>query len=190
MKFWIKGTQINISYIFISLFTLYIATDRTGIVLPMLISFGLHELGHIIFIYYFGSRIKNISLRPGCFGIEYDDNLDIIEKILSVAAGPIFNIIVGLVFYSLNIEFGILNYVVAFYNLLPINGMDGGTLIKIILGLALENNRVEAIMKIINVIMILIAVTILILACVRGYKVYTLIIFCIYLSVPIFLKNC
>ena len=96
----------------------------------------------------------------------------------------------GLVFYSLNIEFGILNYVVAFYNLLPINGMDGGTLIKIILGLALENNRVEAIMKIINVIMILIAVTILILACVRGYKVYTLIIFCISLSVPIFLKNC
>ncbi len=190
MKFSVKGTNISISYLFISVFTLYIAVDRTGIVLPMLMFFGLHELGHVIFIYFFGSKIKNISLNPGCFGIEYDDNLNIMEKILSVAAGPIFNVIAGLLLWSLNLKYSILNYVIAFYNLLPIEGLDGGTITKIILGLTLAPNKVQVIMKIINVVIALLSVTLFFLTYIRGYTVYTLIIFSIYLSTPLFLKIC
>jgi Zn-dependent protease len=111
-------------------------------------SIALHELGHSlvarakggyiheIVLYPFGgaARIANIPTRP-------------IDEILVALAGPAVSFILAVLFQQVEwlVFLSWLNYMLFFFNLLPVFPMDGGRVLRA--GLAIKHGRVSATRK-------------------------------------------
>ena len=72
MSFKLFGIKVEISFILGCIIALYIAGDRTGVILPALVSIICHELAHILVLKAFKCRVKKVKLLIGTVGIEYD----------------------------------------------------------------------------------------------------------------------
>lgn len=102
----------------------------------------LHEIAHLITGIILGFKPKEIFINIAGLSIEFY-NYSIINKDLAkgliLLAGPIFNIILIMIFYTLNIEYVtkikiiLINFILAIVNLLPILPLDGGKILKILL---------------------------------------------------------
>ena len=47
LKFRLFGTEVYISFLFMAVITIMLATDRTGLILPSLFAIIMHEAGHL-----------------------------------------------------------------------------------------------------------------------------------------------
>lgn len=110
--------------------------DRDGILLQLAISCGLHELGHWGAIRLLGGRVRR--LRISCAGAELrlsqSEPLSEGKMLLAALAGPAVNFClcvlcgmlarrgVGAELYLTSA----LNFGLGSFNLLPVNGLDGG----------------------------------------------------------------
>ena len=98
----------------------------------------VHEFGHIFAGILFSWKIKKIIILP-FGGITIFNNLintSLFEQIIVTLSGPIFQIIYfNLIKNSLNLESTITyyNYILLFFNLLPIYPLDGSKIIYVIL---------------------------------------------------------
>lgn len=137
IKLRVHNTGINISELFFSYISLLLIFDKTGIVIPVIISALVHELGHIIAALKYGCKIKNISLMPGGFLIKKTRCNNKSCEIFVLLCGPLFNIIFATVFLLLNsiipydglLISSAINYILGIVNLFPIYGLDGGNII-------------------------------------------------------------
>lgn len=92
-----------------------------------LIACILHEMGHIFAMNFEISSVtfsaSGIKIVPKGYRIK-----SLREEILILLAGPFVNFILFIIFGVS--EFGIINLVLMIYNLLPINSLDGGRILK------------------------------------------------------------
>lgn len=190
MSFYLRSVRFDISYIFLCVVAVFIATDRTGIYLPLMLSVLLHELAHIAVLLAFKCRIKAVKLIIGCLGVEYEDNVSRTEKILSLLAGPLANIFLAAVGYSLKNEvlFAI-NLILALYNLLPVRGLDGGSIIKTVLSDVMPANRIDNLLNIIALIISALLLAAFALLWQNDVANYSILLFCIYLLAPLIIKK-
>ena len=129
LNFTIFGVKFEIDYVFASLIVIYIAIDRTGILLPLLVGILIHEFSHLLFILLFKSKIKAVKLKVGAISVEYSDICDANKKIIALFAGPFSNVALAIFFKVLkNDTIFVLNAVIAIFNLLPLDGLDGGAI--------------------------------------------------------------
>ena len=151
MSFKLFGVKFEIDYIFVSLFVIYIAVDRTGIILQLLGSIIIHELSHLLCILLFKSKVKAVKLIVGVISVEYADICESYKKIIALLAGPVSNIALALILKMLNndVVFA-LNIVIAIYNLLPLDGLDGGAIAAEIFTSFLPENKARNILLFIN----------------------------------------
>lgn len=190
MNIKIFGIRIEISYLFACAVVLFIANDRTGILIPMTLSILLHEIIHILFLNLFGCRVDRISFTIGKLGVEYSGNISKIKMIVSVLSGPLVNLLlafVGLVVKS-DVWFCV-NIILAFYNLLPASGLDGGTILESILGCFLKGKTVRIILIVCSV---LVSITIcfgFVIIVVKDGINFSASLFVIYLVLPLVLKK-
>ena len=138
MEFKLFGTKIYVSFLFWCLVCFMLALDRTGLIIPLLASVLLHECAHLLFMYLCGSQPKSIRLIPASVqiirGLSKKEN----AEIYIAAAGPIANLIVALILLVDYLVFKgegvlklcLLNLSVATFNLLPLWGLDGGTILS------------------------------------------------------------
>ena len=151
MSFKLFGVKFEIDYVFVSLFVIYIAVDRTGIILPLLGSIIIHECSHLLCIFIFKSKVKTVKLIVGVISVEYADICDSYKKIIALLAGPVSNIALALIFKMLNNDAVFaLNIVIAIYNLLPLDGLDGGAIAAEIFTSFLPENKARNILLFIN----------------------------------------
>lgn len=191
IKFRIYSLTIEISFFFIAIVTLMSAFDDSGIVMCALAAAFLHELGHVLASIVCGLRPKNISLN--IFGIEMkcDNNtLSYSREIMITFAGPLFNFVFCLIFYLINLysnsqiiaTLSIANLALGIFNMLPIEALDGGRGIKLLLCLKCSPEKAEKISLILSVICMLP------LFCGAFYLLFitpfnvTLLLACIYLT--------
>ena len=73
LRFSFRGVKFEISYLFLCLLILYIAFDKTGLYIPLILCIILHEISHLIFIIIFKSKVKSVKLILGAISIEYVD---------------------------------------------------------------------------------------------------------------------
>jgi len=119
---------------FILLFALLWFFDENGLLAALVPVIFVHELGHILFMLFFGAYPTRLRASLPGFEIDYSGNLSAFQEMLTALAGPAF----GLLFSALCARLGRLwgsdylllfsglGFVVNVFNLLPAEPLDGG----------------------------------------------------------------
>lgn len=161
MKFKIFGTEIYISFLFAAVISVMLVTDRTGLVLPTLFAVLLHEAAHLFAMWATGCEPHSIRLIPASVQIVRGFPKKPHGEAFIAAAGPAVNLAAAGVMLSnwlfcknqSSLEFGALNLVIGLFNLLPVSGLDGGTLLFLLLSKRCDEHRAELTVKIITAVL-------------------------------------
>ncbi len=171
MKFNIFGTQFYISFFFAAAITILLASDRTGLMLPSLFAVMVHELAHLFIMWVLDCAPKSVRLIPASIQINSKFSFQYKNDILIAVAGPLANLLLCLCLYFNYAAFGNmtvlyyagLNLIYGVFNLLPVKGLDGGTILHALLCKFKGPNKAAVVMKIITlslaVAVIFVAVT-------------------------------
>jgi len=186
MSFNIFGIRFYVSYIFVSMLTLFSAIDKTETFIPMIISIAIHEFAHCFMLLMFNCRIKSVKLTIGAVGIEYITPPDKTAVIFSLLAGPIINLVVSFfcLYFRLDTLFGV-NLILGIINLLPIIGLDGGSIIDALLDGVISRKAILVLLTVTSGCSVSALLTLNLMCFNNNYSV---IIFCTYLILPVFLK--
>lgn len=133
----IFNTKLYISFIFVALICFMLATDRTGFLIPCMLAVILHELGHLFTMWLLECAPKEIKLIPTSIEIVRSFSKKPYGETVIALMGPIVNLFLSLVFYvnylifknEALIVFSLLNLIIGLFNLLPVKGLDGGTVL-------------------------------------------------------------
>lgn len=141
MKFKILGTRVYVSFLFAAVIAFLLVIDRTGLVIPTLLAVLIHELGHLLAMWAAECQPKAIRLIPASVQIVRGFSKRRHGEIAVAVCGPAANLAFFAVFLLIHsysdsyfaLKFSALNLILALYNLLPVNGLDGGTILKSVL---------------------------------------------------------
>lgn len=141
IDFTVFGIKIRVSIGFAGLICLMLYIDKSGLILPVIFAVILHEFGHLLALLLLKCKPKRVELKVGAVGIFGDFLLKPKGEFIMFLSGSSVNIFCFSVLYIIycfieNLQ--ILNYslvmlVVGVMNLLPVIGLDGGSLMKIFL---------------------------------------------------------
>ncbi len=196
MKFKILGTEIYISFLFTAVISFMLATDRTGLALPTLCAVILHETGHLLAMWALECNPKSVNLIPASVKITMPFSKSFRNDIIIAVCGPAVNFLLFLVLYvnylsfgsEVSLYYGLVNLLIGIFNIMPVKGLDGGTILFTILAKKLDINKATLILRFIT---ISVAIGILILAILVTVKVKfnpTLYIVGIYLLISAIIK--
>ncbi len=135
MRFSIGGCTVQISVPFLAILCLLLYCDRTGQMPITLLLVALHEMGHVFALLACGQHPKALRLRVGAVELVRPKTMLSLAKECAISlAGPLTNFVVGglLLFCSPNAA-GI-SFCLGVSNLLPVPGLDGGTLLELLAG--------------------------------------------------------
>lgn len=187
MTFNVFGVKFELSYFFLSALTVFIAIDKTGMFLPMMVSILIHEFCHILFLKLYKCKITKLSLKIGTVGIRYQDRMSISQKIITLSAGPASNLIICIITYLLRFySFSAINLILFLYNILPIKGLDGGELVYSLIQKNYGLSLADKVQTVLSITLIIVFIVIFILMYLGGVVNYSLLLFCIYLTVTLF----
>lgn len=161
MKFKLFGTEIYISFLFCAVIALMLAFDRTGLVIPTLFAAFIHETGHLFTMWVVGCEPKAVKLIPASVkiikGFPKKKNGDMIIAV----SGPLVNLLLFATLYlnyflfgnKVILNFALLNLVMAVFNMLPVFGLDGGTVLILLLNKKYDIDKSVFTVKLITFIM-------------------------------------
>lgn len=135
MSFSIGGVRITIRFFFFAFLSLLSITAGAQMILSSVLFSLLHEFGHLSAMLWFGCKPDEVRL--GAFGMEIRRapgiQMSYRQEMIVLLAGPTVNLvfsaafIAGGFFYKAGLFYpGIVNLVLAVFNLLPVSGTDGG----------------------------------------------------------------
>lgn len=161
MKFRLFGIEIHVTVLFAVTVAFLLTIDRTGILIPMFAAAFLHEFGHIVAMKLFNTAPKQIILHPCSVTIvdsfpSHGGKSDIIISL----SGPFANFIAALPLYIAfkftgKLEFAnwyAVQIITGAFNLIPVNGLDGGRILLILAGKAFGSQRAVLILKIVSLL--------------------------------------
>lgn len=156
------------------------------------ISILIHEISHIIIGKIYKINLKN--LRVSIFGfsaqMENTNKNNTKQKILIYLAGPLANLVLVIILNFIKIsqeekvKLIYTNLSIAVFNLLPINPLDGGNILKEILKTKYKNlkaNKLSLLISKVSLATIVFAYSIIIIK-VKNISILALIIYLIYLN--------
>lgn len=137
MKFRLLGTEFYVSFLFAAVITAMIDFDRTGYILPLLFAIVMHELGHLTVMWLLDCAPKRVRLVPASVEITAKFTASDKNEIAVALCGPAVNIILFLTFgfnylafhSELSLVCCLVNLLIGAFNLLPVIGLDGGTVL-------------------------------------------------------------
>ncbi|OJU10134.1 MAG: hypothetical protein BGN88_12200 [Clostridiales bacterium 43-6] len=139
MTFKIFGCKITVSFLFTALIALLLLFDRSSIFVLTLISVIIHESGHLIMMKLLNQVPDAIKVIPAGVIITKNKICSYRDEILISSGGIFFNVIITAVFSVLyrfhisenfSLSVAMVNLFIAFFNMLPVNGLDGYEIIK------------------------------------------------------------
>lgn len=165
IKFKAFGVYIGVSVGFLALLSLMLYIDKTGVLLITLEATLFHELGHIVMMYLLGYSFEKIELKIGAVAICGKFNYSLKSELLIALAGPAFNFLLFAVFsavyYFLSAPVlynALVMLVMAVFHMLPIKGLDGGTVLNCLLSKQLSYKTVSAIVNTFSLIFIFVLI--------------------------------
>lgn len=176
MKFKLFGTQIYISFFFCAVFTIMLATDRTGLILPTFFAILMHEIGHLFAMWVLDCAPKQIRLIPASVQIVSDFSKRYKNDIIVAVCGPAVNYVFFLTFYfnylafknEITLYYGLLNLIIGVFNSLPVSGLDGGTVLFSIIARKSNIDRAALVLKLITAVVALSVITVAIIFTIKG----------------------
>ncbi len=160
----IKDTQYRVDFTFGLTVTLMLLLCSEDTIFICLLSSMLHETGHLLFMYAFGQKVESVTF--GAFGIRiqrYSSCVLSYKKEAVIAFGGILvNFLIAffscLYYYLQGSSFALklmgVNIIIALFNMIPIEVLDMGRVIRYILLTFAEESRCDRILRIISVIFV------------------------------------
>ncbi len=176
MKFNLFGTKIYISFFFCAVFTVMLAFDRTGLILPTFFAVLAHEIGHLFAMWILDCEPKQIRLIPASIQVVSSFSKQYKNDIIIAIFGPLVNYVLFLTLYfnylafknELVLYYGLLNLIIGVFNSLPVYGLDGGTVLYSILAKKGNSSRALLTVKLITVITAVIIIIAAIVFTIKG----------------------
>ena len=158
MKIKLFGTKIYISFLFSATIALMLATDRTGLIIPMLFAALIHETGHLLAMWAADCAPREIRLILASVQIIEGFPVSDRKSAAIILAGPFGNMAVSAALFinynlgaEFSLKFALLNAVLAVFNMLPVSGLDGGRLLLLLIGRHKDLYFAEMIVRLITV---------------------------------------
>lgn len=148
-------TKIKISLISL-LWMALLAISDTPYLLPTLFAVVLHELGHIFCAKILKIQIRKFNLSLLGARLEIAGEISYQDELLLALGGPLFGAL-GFAFslfpalkfgFPALLHFAIISLVLALFNLLPLETLDGGRILKCLFCLAFGLDTARKMMKI------------------------------------------
>lgn len=141
MSFEIFGVKFKISVVFAVITAFLLVTDKTGLMSASLIAVLVHETGHLIAMKAAKCAPGSVELCAGGILITGNAACTAKDSLLIALSGPVANFLCfALLFCAAKLGDGVTVYafsavqlLVGAVNILPIKGLDGGSVLKIIL---------------------------------------------------------
>ena len=196
MKLKLLGTEIYISFLFMAVISLMLATDRTGLLLPTLFAVLMHEIGHLFAMWVLDCSPKQIKLIPASVQITAPLTSKYKNDIIIAIIGPIVNLLLFFVLYinflcfknSIILNYALINLLITIFNLMPVIGLDGGTILFSVLAKKTEYNKAILTLKIITLIVAAAVIFLAVTLTIRGKINISLYIIGIYLVIASIIK--
>ena len=197
MKFKFFGTEIYISFLFCAVVCFMLVVDRTGLVIPTLFAVFIHESGHLLAMWAADCHPRAIRLIPSSVQIIRGFSPKKCGEIAVTVCGPAANLVIfGVLFGNFfifkseqSLSFAILNLVIAVFNLLPVSGLDGGTLLAAAIAHFTDIYRAERIVRIITAVFACVAFLLGVYLWVSGTVNISVFIVAAYLAVCSLIKK-
>lgn len=197
MKFKFFGTEIYVSFLFCAVVCFMLAVDRTGLVIPTLFAVFIHESGHLLAMWAADCQPRAIRLIPTSVQIIREFSPKRCGETAVTLCGPLANLVIfGVLFANYfifkseqSLIFAILNLVIAVFNLLPVAGLDGGTLLTIAISRFTDIYKAESTVRIITAIFALVVFLLGVYLWVSGTFNISVFIVAVYLMVCCLVKK-
>lgn len=197
MRFRLFGTQIYISFFFLAVITLMLATDKTGFALPTVFAVMVHELGHLFIMWVCDCSPKMIKLIPASVQITNSFSRGYKNDILIALSGPAVNLLFfGTLYYNYvcfgnraTLYFALVNLILGFFNLLPVKGLDGGTVLYSLLCRITDVNKAELLLRFTTLIFAVAVIITAIMLSIKGKLNISFYIMGIYLLAVSLIKT-
>lgn len=197
MKFKFLGTEIYISFLFCAVVCFMLAVDRTGLVIPTLFAVFIHETGHLLAMWAADCQPKQIRLIPSSVQIVRGFSPKRCGEAAIAFCGPATNLVIFgaltanyFIFKSeQSLTFSLLNLVIAVFNLLPVSGLDGGTLLTLAIAHFTDIYRAERIVRIITAVFAFVVFLLGVYLWVSGTVNISVFIVAVYLAVCSLVKK-
>lgn len=191
MKVKFFGTEIYISFLFCAVLCFMLAIDRTGLVIPTLFAVFIHETGHMLAMWAADCQPKAIRLIPTSVQIIRGFSPKKHGETAITICGPTANLVVcGVLLVNFlifkneqSLNFAVLNLVIAVFNLFPVSGLDGGTLLVIALSNFVNIYKAEQITQIITLIFAFLCFLLGVYLWVNGVANISVFIVAVYIAV-------
>lgn len=150
----------------------------------------IHEFGHFIVAKKLSYKLNFFKLSIVGASLNYDNSLENNDEIKIALAGPLFNLISGILvssiwwafpsIYSFSYKFFISSLFLGLFNLLPVFPLDGGRVVMSFLSKNFDRKKVLKILKILNILFSFLFFFLFILSCFFNYNP-TLILMVVFL---------
>ena len=197
MKIKVFGTKIYISFLFAATLSFMIATDRTGLIIPTLFAVLVHETGHLFAMWVNDCAPKEIRLIPASVQIVESYPKSSGLQVWIIACGPLANIAVSAALFinyylgksEVSLQFGLLNMILALFNMLPVSGLDGGRIMVIVLSRRKSPYFAVKTVKVLTFVLSLTAFFAGITLAIRGNFNISVFILALYLAICTIIKT-
>ena len=191
MRFKLFGTEFYISFLFAAVITAMLAFDRTGFALPLIFAVVMHEGGHLLVMWILDCCPKRVRLVPAAVEITAVFGCSRKKEIAVALAGPAVNLVL---FFTLWFNFlayknepvlvcALINLLICIFNMLPVTGLDGGTVLFSLLTRRKAPEKAALIMRIINLSLAAALLFAAVYLCFHGKTNISLFITALYLIV-------
>ncbi len=138
MKIKLFGINIKIGFSFFALIIILMTAIKSEYYLTALICSLIHECGHIFACICYDEKISEIKISFYGVILKRENRIsDYKKSIIISSAGPLFNLLFAFVLIILKIFNYDISYIpiltnifLFIFNMLPVNSLDGGTILK------------------------------------------------------------
>lgn len=124
----------------------------------LLIAVVIHELGHAAALYAFGAEIKSLRFDISGLCMSYCGLRGRASEFVALLSGPLAGLVFAYLFSKIGREYSSefllissgFGFILSVYNLLPILPLDGGRMLRCVLGSILPNDKSDRLCKIIG----------------------------------------
>lgn len=143
MRFSLLGVRVEVSFPFTATLALMILCDRSGTLSHAFLAAVLHELAHLAAMLICHAKPNAVRFRVGTVEIDAPHRpMRIGAQVFISLSGPCANLLAGgvlmLLFAAVRRDVlavgGVVQLCTGGFNLLPVIGLDGGTLVEVLSG--------------------------------------------------------
>ena len=196
MRFYERGIRISASFWFFAALALFLVFDKDGLALYFLAPVFVHELGHLAAMRLLGVNIRSVGFSA--FGIDIQKagglGISYAKEIIVASSGALANLALalGLSFFSHDFDnpgratlFMAANIAVAAFNMLPVGGLDGGSLLKLLAERFLSQDTAFVLSRVFSFLILVPLFALSFFLIMRPGRNFTLLAVAIYLAADI-----